>query len=711
MLTPVDRALKLLAAGYQPVACHGKAPIYGGWQRGGVTADAIRSWANDPRVTNIGVLTGTLIGLDIDILDAGLSERVKNLALQILGDTSLVRLGKSPKQMMGYRVAEPIKKKIFTGVTNGQTHKVEVLGAGQQFVAYGPYPGTLRSYVWPEADLASTPFAMVPQTSSEALEAFGRALVDIIGPPPVTAPVPALAPVARPVHDHRSDIEEALDALHSIPPDIEYGEWVRIAMALQAAFGDDGLRYWDEWSAKGTKYKPGECARKWSSIRQNHSIHRETLFQIARDRGGWRPTNEKGRDISRMGLFNGHAVPRHDPETGEILDEKVEPGVSFAETIPRPLAFTPYTWIDPDKIPPRRFLYGRHYIRQFLSTDISPGGIGKSSLAIVDAVAMAAHKDLVGILPNERLRVAYWNGEDPMEELQRRIQAVCAHYDIDSGDIEGRLFVDSGRLLPIMLAYESRNGVVLDQAVIDAIITSIQASKIDVLIVDPFIASHRVGENDNNAIEMVAKAWSHIADVTGCSVNLVHHSRKLNGEEVTVESGRGASALLAACRSARTLNQMTKDEAAQLNVEQHRLYFRVDDGKSNLQPPAEGATWHRLVNVDLPNGPMGTVGDKVGVVTKWERPDPMGALTARDLLAVQNAVASGKWRDNAQARDWVGKAVAQALGFALPQDAPKIKSLVGIWLKSGALTVVRGLDAKRMPRDFIEVGNWVEADG
>ncbi len=374
------------------------------------------------------------------------------------------------------------------------------------------------------------------------------------------------------------------------------------------------------------------------------------------------------------------------------------------------LAFTPYSWIEPGKIPPRRFVYGRHYIRQFLSTDISPGGIGKSSLAIADAVAMAAHKDLLGTFPSERIKVAYWNGEDPLEELQRRVQAVCLHYGITPEEIEGRLFVDSGRLLPLILAHEGRNGVVLDQGVIDAIIASIRASGIDVLIIDPFIASHRVGENDNNAIELVAKAWSHIADVTNCAVNLVHHSRKLNGEEVTVESGRGASALLAACRSARTLNQMTKDEAAQLGVEQHRLYFRVDDGKSNLQPPAEGATWHRLVNVDLPNGPMGTVGDKVGVVTRWEKSDPMGTLTSRDLLKVQNAVAAGKWRGNLQARDWAGKAIAQALGFALPEEVSRVKFLLQTWLKSGALTVVPGLDASRRPRDFIEVGNWAHEE-
>lgn len=707
MLSPVDLALQLLAAGYQPVACHGKAPVYGGWQRGGVTADTVRAWANDPRVTNIGILTGTLIGLDIDITDASLSERVKNLALQMLGNTSLVRIGASPKQLMAYRVETPVRKKMFSGVSpDGRTHKVEVLGTGQQFVAYGPYPGTLRSYIWPERDLASIPLESVPETSGEALDAFLAALRPMIGPPPVPPPVAPAAPVARPVNGPEIGREEFVEALYAIPGDLDYDEWVRVGFALYAALGAGGAATWSDWSARSTKNVPRTSAMKWPTFASGHSIHPETLFYIARHHG-WRPKGETGRDISRMGLFNGRpaAVPRHDPETGEILEEDEEGEPSAAV-----LAFTPYVRVDPSKIPPRRFLYGRHYIRQFLSTDISPGGIGKSSLVIAEALAMAAHKPLLDCLPTERLKVAYWNGEDPIEELQRRIEATALHYGVHPQETDGRMFVDSGRLLPLILAYEDRKGPVVDQAVVDAIVASISANSIDVLIIDPFISSHRVSENDNNAIDLVAKAWSHIADRTGCSVNLVHHSRKLNGEEVTVDSGRGASALVAACRSARTLNQMTKDEAAQLGVENHRLYFRVDDGKSSMQPPPEGATWHHLVNTDLPNGPMGTVGDKVGVVTRWEKPDPMGGLAARDLLTVQNAVSGGKWRDNAQARDWVGKAIAQALGLALPEEVSRVKFLLQTWLKSGALTIVRGLDAKRMPRDFVEVGNWVELE-
>ncbi len=139
---------------------------------------------------------------------------------------------------------------------------------------------------------------------------------------------------------------------------------------------------------------------------------------------------------------------------------------------------------------------------------------------------------------------------------------------------------------------------------------TIRANKIGLMIVDPFVASHRVVENDNPAIELVAATWAEIADVTGCAIELVHHARKTNGAEITVDDGRGGSALLAKVRSARTLNGMTDNEAARAGVENRRAYLRVQNGKANLAPPAGAAEWYRLESFDLGNGGDGRPSDK-----------------------------------------------------------------------------------------------------
>ena len=108
------------------------------------------------------------------------------------------------------------------------------------------------------------------------------------------------------------------------------------------------------------------------------------------------------------------------------------------------ISATPFVWRDPASIPPRAWLYGRHYIRQFLTCTIASGGIGKTSLAIGETLAMASGRPLLGIQPAERCRVWLWNGEDPRDELDRRIIAAMQHHNLTAADIGG-VFVPQRR--------------------------------------------------------------------------------------------------------------------------------------------------------------------------------------------------------------------------------------------------------------------------
>ena len=190
------------------------------------------------------------------------------------------------------------------------------------------------------------------------------------------------------------------------------------------------------------------------------------------------------------------------------------------------------------------------------------------------------------------------NLEDPLEELQRRIQAIALRYDLTASDFGGRLFLDSGRQQRIVVAREDRrNGIVINQPLVASVVDTITANRVDCWIIDPFISAHAVPENDNGAIDMVAKELAGIADVTNCAVEVVHHVRKSNGAELTVDDARGAVALIGAARSVRVINSMTADEAAKAGIDpaQRRLYFRIDNGKANLAPPHRpkriGAGW------------------------------------------------------------------------------------------------------------------------
>jgi hypothetical protein len=372
----------------------------------------------------------------------------------------------------------------------------------------------------------------------------------------------------------------------------------------------------------------------------------------------------------------------------------------------------PFVWREPSTIPQRQWLYGQHYIRKFVTTTVGHGGGGKSANAVAEAIAIVSGQPILRATPEESgLRVWYWNGEDPLEETERRIAAAALHYSLDTSALEAGLFIGSGREADLVIAEQTRDGVQIVAPNVEALRSLIEEHRIDLVIIDPFVASHRVTENDNNAVDRVAKTWAKLADETNTAIELIHHVRKgTAGQETTVEDGRGAIALLAAARSARVLNVMTEQEATNAGIDRRRSYFRIDNGKANLAPPPDVSSWFKFVSQSLGNGDDG--GDSVGVVTPWDWPNHKDGIRAEDLALVQAKVSAGEWRGSIQSTNWVGNAIADALDLDLSNltEKTKVKSLLSMWLKSGALKIEHRKDEKRNDRPFVVVGKLVSLD-
>lgn len=388
-----------------------------------------------------------------------------------------------------------------------------------------------------------------------------------------------------------------------------------------------------------------------------------------------------------------------------IVDEAYE--AEQAADTERCVKATPFAWRPTADIPKRQWLYGRHLLRKFVSLDVAAGGVGKSSLKIGEALAMASGQDIYGkSLPEGALTVWMWNLEDPHDEIERRLHATAQRFRIGPDAIGDRLFVDSGRDQPLVIATEGPDGAMIVRPVVDALIEEMIERRVDVLQIDPFISSHAVSENDNNAIDVVAREWNVVAERTGAAINLVHHVRKGNGEAANADSARGASALIGKARSVLVYNRMTGEEAKELGVDEveRRFFFRVDNDKANLAPP-EAGDWYRMNNVDLANG------DSVGVACAWTPPSLFEGMGPRHLYAVQKAVSEGDWRENVQTKNaWVGVPVACALGLDVEQekDRKKITKMVKAWISEGALEVVENEVGHRKTAKFVVVGRWVE---
>ena len=506
-------------------------------------------------------------------------------------------------------------------------------------------------------------------------------------------------------------------------------DWVKLAVSLRVAYGDtlrDDFTNFSLGYIGSTPCTPQEAALVW---RSSHAAHTVTgigpALSLLKDAVGadrftavYREVFESTRD------HGGSSFDR----INEMFDQAKDP--KPAEIKPTAFVLRP-----PEQIPPRQWLYGKHLIRGFLSLTVAPGGLGKSSMVQVDALAMATGRDLIGSKPPHPLRVWVWNGEDPEDENRRRITAICMHYGLTADDIGDRLHVDSGRVLPIKLATMDKNGPKIARPVSDQLKRAIIANKIDALIIDPFVTTHEVSENDNTAMNAVAAEWRRIADETGCAIDLVHHVSKaasVSGasDDIGIYGARGAGALIDAVRAARYLVRMTDHEANRFGIDgvDQRVTFRVcTDGKANLAPP-EAATWRRMVSVSLGNGSSyWPEGDRVGVCTAWTPPDPMEGISVRDLQKVQRAIeaSADAPRHNEQSGQWVGYVIADALNMDVgpgikKQDRTglqnaaraKIRTMISAWIESGALATDT-IEDKRSGRDakIITVGDPVtEAD-
>lgn len=263
-------------------------------------------------------------------------------------------------------------------------------------------------------------------------------------------------------------------------------------------------------------------------------------------------------------------------------------------------------------IPKRKWLVHGRFLEGFITVTISPGGIGKSTLSILEALAVCSDRGKEWLNRKTYGAKAVWiyNLEDPQDELDRRVAAVAKHYDIALDGLD-HLITTSGLTLGLTICKEGRHGIEINERALNACKDFIKENGIKLWVIDPLVKAHLVNENDNGSMDRLMTELSKIASETGCSVHLVHHTRKKAADTGIgdADTARGASSVVNAARVAHTLNPMSSKDAASYGVgEEKNWYLRLDDAKSNLTPPMGKGCWFRRHSVELANG------DYVGVL-------------------------------------------------------------------------------------------------
>ncbi|WP_139163591.1 hypothetical protein [Bosea robiniae] len=116
--------------------------------------------------------------IDIDVYDAFRAEKIRALAIEVLGHTPMQRQGMAPKWVLLYREALSASRQMrgrklnfasnsAAAIEAGSTDAIEVLAGGSLITIYGYHHRTQRPFFWPWGENFSQPNESGPETLPE----------------------------------------------------------------------------------------------------------------------------------------------------------------------------------------------------------------------------------------------------------------------------------------------------------------------------------------------------------------------------------------------------------------------------------------------------------------------------------------------------------------------------------------------------------------
>ncbi|MDV3002599.1 MAG: hypothetical protein N5P05_004254 (plasmid) [Chroococcopsis gigantea SAG 12.99] len=329
-----------------------KQPLGDGWQNRPFTADelidaiqnggveiAIGGKNKKIQLQGFGLLTGKplnrngqtyyLMALDQDGESAG--QKILELSSCIpLPETVAFSSGRQGRCQYLFLVPEEYKDairtvKVKTGIEgdDGKPEQLEFRFRNLQSVLPPSVHPTTGEYHWKEGcAIDECPIAIAPNWILQQM------FVTRNEKPSLSLPY-TLA------QNKWSDIDFArsyLQALSTSRAD-HYDDWIKVGMALKSV-SDSLLSNWENWSRGSSKYKPGECDKKWRSFSPDKGVTLGTLAHMAKE-DGWRfPFSKSDASRDGAGKFNdGKSTVTGD--TTSVGDARNSDRLSIADTVTR----------------------------------------------------------------------------------------------------------------------------------------------------------------------------------------------------------------------------------------------------------------------------------------------------------------------------------------------------------------------------------------
>ncbi len=274
---------QLIDQGYAivPIQQGKKAPGFDGWQKAKATKDQVKQWLGDGfKNAGVGILTKYTCAIDIDCMDEETALKFERWAIENIGKAP-IRIGRAPKRLLLYRTTEPFRKRRSTVYVDewGDKQLIEVLGDGQQFVAFHIHPDTGKPYTWVDEVSPLTVRANdLPEISLDQIETL-LAEFEVHAQEQKWAVHKQARTVAsgnvdadNPWIEDSSAIDISDTELRSrlllVPGAEDYDTWFQVGMALHHQYDGEetGFDLWNEWSEMADNYDPDALQRHWKTF-------------------------------------------------------------------------------------------------------------------------------------------------------------------------------------------------------------------------------------------------------------------------------------------------------------------------------------------------------------------------------------------------------------------------------------------------------------
>jgi AAA domain/Primase C terminal 1 (PriCT-1) len=246
--------------------------------------------------------------------------------------------------------------------------------------------------------------------------------------------------------------------------------------------------------------------------------------------------------------------------------------------------------------PPRRWLIRDCLALGKVGLVVAPGGSSKSQLMLQLGVSVATGLPLADTLEmGETGSAVLLFAEEDTEDIQRRLHTICRQLAMTNktealNHLKSKLYVPSMVGKNNLMTYTRENGEVEPTDYVDRLLQTIrELEDLRLIVLDPASRFRGGEENSNEDATRFVEALEDLAQTTGATVLVCHHTNKgsFSSDEQQQTASRGASALTDGVRWQANLRTVTTSDAKKLSISEdfRRNHLLFDVTKNNYAAP------------------------------------------------------------------------------------------------------------------------------